>query len=143
MKIITILIGLTTLFTLSNCKRFDDIVLEVKVVNKRTEEPVPGIRIDVFKMKTKDNPRSLLGTYSKKVDVYLESTDKNGISKIRINNYNPKKYWYIIEINSDLKPIGNYIFQCNPIVLKPSELNELLVVRGNMIPMPDPLPHGP
>ena len=130
-----------SLFTLSNCKRFDDTVLTIKLLSYNNDEPVAGIPITINKKKLK-----LIGSYSnytKTVESYQGETDKNGIVTILIDNYNRAKYWFDVEVNPNLKKSDGFVFSRSSVRIEEYELEQTLIIRGSKIPIPDPITKGP
>lgn len=132
MKTIIVLLGVISILTLSNCKRYDDIVLTIQVLNYADSLGVSNVSVLVYKKKY-----PVISTYpasSKHVDRYSSITDKNGICKIAIDNYNRKKYWYEVEVNPNLELVNGGVFSHVSTIIEENELDEILQVWGSIIP---------
>ena len=141
MKNIFILLSLISLITLSNCKRYEDTILTIKIVDSLSNEPVSGVPIFVLKRKPKVLPS--YSDYSKIVDTYSCQTNTQGVGQVMIDNYKRKKYWFDVEINPRQKKSNGFMFSRMSIQLEENELGDTLFIRGTKIPFPDPLPKGP
>lgn len=141
MKNIIGLLGVIMILTMSNCKRYDDTVLKVKVLNYADSLGVGSLQINVYKMKVKSV--GMMSSKFKEVDKYVGYTNDKGESKIIIDNYNRKKYVYVVEVSPYSVGSKSFLFSRKRRQLEEYELNEAVLFWGSIIPLPDNLPYGP
>jgi hypothetical protein len=142
MKTVISLLGIIILLTLSNCKRFDDTILTVKVYSYSDSSGVQYLPVKVYKKRLKIF--GSMPSYTKVVDEYKGITDANGIARIRIENYNQDKFWFDVLVNTDrCHGVGDCLFSSFTERLAPEQLNHDLEFWGTRILAPDALPKGP
>lgn len=90
--ILIVVFSLITILITSSCEKENDIILEVKVIDRYDSTAIENIAVSVRKRK----PAYMWGYTT--VDTYSGMTDNTGVCKLMIDDYDKEKYDYNIDV---------------------------------------------
>ena len=129
--IITLLSVMVLLTTISSCKKSTNAVIYVQLKTSDYDSyDLSGIPISIQKERTKNDGKIMSNSY-KVISKYKGITDKNGLSRIPVNNRGIRDYWFWIEATPKLDSNGRKCFYSYPQQIDKGQVNETVIIWLN------------